>query len=129
MAVSLDTYDEESGIHPRNKQLVSKRLATSGLNVAYGKTDNPTNGPFPKSIQFTPAGLVNYAEITFNEPITFDAKENNGFYYCCEEDFQMCDQKNAWKLVIKNHNYLFCPIYLRVNWNYLKNPFLSMTSI
>ena len=25
MAVSLDTYDEENGIHPRNKQLPSKR--------------------------------------------------------------------------------------------------------
>ena len=99
MAVSLDTYDEVEGIHPRNKQLVTQRLTTSGLNIAYGKTSFPTNGPFPVSIQFTPAGLINYAEITFGEPIVFDAKENNGFYYCCEEDYQLCDQRSAWKLV------------------------------
>merc|ERR1712045_763703 len=47
MGVALDTYDEENGIHPRNKQLVSGRLAVAGLNVAYGMTDYPTNGPFP----------------------------------------------------------------------------------
>jgi hypothetical protein len=34
MAVSIDTYDAESGIHPRNKQLVSKRLATSGKRIS-----------------------------------------------------------------------------------------------
>ena len=99
MAVSLDTYDEESGIHPRNKQLVSQRLANAGLNVAYGKTDFPNNGPYPVSIEFTSAGLFNLVEITFNEPVTFEEKENNGFYYCCEYDYQDCDPKNAWKLV------------------------------
>ena len=51
MAVSIDTFDRESGIHPRNKQLVSSRLATAGLNVAYGQTQYPTQGPFPSSIQ------------------------------------------------------------------------------
>ena len=100
MAVSLDTYDQESGIHPRNKQLVSQRLATSGLNVAYGKADYPTNGPLPKSIQFTSAGLFNFAEVTFDQQITFEEMESNGFYYCCEYNYQDCDPKNAWKLVI-----------------------------
>ena len=99
MAVSLDTYDEESGIHPRNKQLVGQRLASAGLNVAYGKTDFPSNGPYPVSIEFISAGLFNLAEITFNEPIAFEEKESNGFYYCCESDYQDCDPKNAWKLV------------------------------
>jgi len=56
MAVSLDTFDAESGIHPRNKQLVAQRLSTSGLNIAYGMSDQPTNGPFPESVTFTPAG-------------------------------------------------------------------------
>jgi hypothetical protein len=47
MAVSMDTFDRESGIHPRNKQLVSSRLAIAGLNVAYDQTQYPTQGPFP----------------------------------------------------------------------------------
>ena len=52
MGVAIDTYDEEGGIHPRNKQLVSGRLAVAGLNVAYGMTDYPTNGPFPEVWNF-----------------------------------------------------------------------------
>lgn len=47
MAVSLDTYDEETGVHPRNKVIPSKRLATAGLNIAYGLKEFPSNGPFP----------------------------------------------------------------------------------
>ena len=39
MGVAIDTYDKESGIHPRNKQLTTKRLAVAGLNVAYGLTE------------------------------------------------------------------------------------------
>ena len=54
MAMSIDTYDAESGIHPRNKRLVSERLSFSGLNLAYGKTNWPTNGPFPISVEFVP---------------------------------------------------------------------------
>jgi hypothetical protein len=99
MAVSMDTYDEESGIHPRNKQLVTKRLAISGLNVAYGLTDNPTNGPFPKSVKFYQEGLLILAKISFDEPISFDVKEHSGFYYCCQTDFQSCDPANAWEMV------------------------------
>jgi hypothetical protein len=74
MAVSLDTYDEESGIHPRNKQLVSHRLATAGLNVAYGYTVYPTNGPFPSEVTFTPAGPEVLVTVYFDHPITFDAQ-------------------------------------------------------
>ncbi len=107
MAVSIDTYDEESGIHPRNKQLVCRRLAISGLNVAYGSTDHPSNGPFPKSVQFdTSGGLLNIAEIHFDEPINFDVKEQSGFYYCCQPDYQDCDKKNAWTVVMsKCHSF------------------------
>ena len=47
MAVSLDTYDKDNGIHPRNKVIPSKRLASAGLNIAYGYQDFPFNGPFP----------------------------------------------------------------------------------
>lgn len=54
MSVSIDTYDAESALHPRNKRLVSERLSFSGLNVAYGKKNWPTNGPFPTSVEFIP---------------------------------------------------------------------------
>ena len=67
MAVSLDTYDEESGIHPRNKQLPSKRLASAGLNVAYGLTEWPTNGPFPEAVSFN-----------FEETADIEAPDDSG---------------------------------------------------
>jgi hypothetical protein len=109
MAVSIDTYDEESGIHPRNKQLVSKRLAISGLNVAYGLTDHPSNGPFPKSIEFDTSGsLLNSAFITYDEPIAFDIKEQSGFYYCCQSSYQNCDNRNAWEPVMQQFLKLYC---------------------
>merc|ERR1719204_2463561 len=45
MAVTLDTYDEEGGIHPRYKQIVGERLATTGMNLVYGDDSLPLNGP------------------------------------------------------------------------------------
>ena len=45
MAVSVDTYDEENGIHPRYKQIIGERLAYTGLNVAYGLEEFPERGP------------------------------------------------------------------------------------
>ena len=45
MAVSIDTYDEENGIHPRYKQIIGERLAYTGLNVAYGIEEFPERGP------------------------------------------------------------------------------------
>jgi len=51
MAVSIDTFDEEFTLHPRNKQLVSSRLAIAGLNIAYGQKQYPSKGPFPSIIQ------------------------------------------------------------------------------
>ena len=56
MSVTMDTFDEQSGIHPRNKQLAAKRLATAAMNVAYGDANYPSNGPFPTSIEFTVDG-------------------------------------------------------------------------
>ena len=52
MAVALDTYSN-GGIHPKNKQLPSKRLSVAGLNIAYGMANHSTNGPFPKIWDFT----------------------------------------------------------------------------
>ena len=100
MAVSLDTYDAESGIHPRNKRPVCERLSTAGLNVAYGMTNFPTNGPFPTSVEFYPGVSVNFAEIVYDQPLDFEVKEHNGFYYCCLADFNLCDLANAWVKVV-----------------------------
>jgi hypothetical protein len=96
----MDTYDARSEQHPRNKQLTSKRLAIAALKVAYEKTEFPTNGPFPKSIQFTPAGPVSIvAEIVYDKQMIFDVKEFAGFYFCCQADYLTCDDTNSWKPV------------------------------
>ena len=56
MAVAPDTYDRienklRGGIHPRNKQTPSLRLAIAGFNVAYGFTNYPTRGPWPMTVK------------------------------------------------------------------------------
>ena len=55
---SLDTYDEEGGIHPRNKQIVGERLRISGGNVAYGVSEYPANGPFPDRMNVQVRGVI-----------------------------------------------------------------------
>ena len=55
MAVALDTYDQQNGIHPRNKQLPAMRLAAAGLAVAYNTVPQNatyTRGPFPRKWEF-----------------------------------------------------------------------------
>jgi hypothetical protein len=100
MGVAIDTWDQDSGIHPRNKQLVSQRLAWAGLNVAYGQNSFPTNGPFPEFVNFALLGDGYEATILFNEPIEWNPIESQGFYVCCETNFDDCDLKNgAWQEV------------------------------
>jgi hypothetical protein len=96
----MDTYDEQSGIHPRNKQLVSKRLATAGLNIAYGKTEFPINGPFPELVHFSSSHVGIIAEIVYDQKIAFEVKEFGGFYFCCQADYLTCDGTNSWKPVM-----------------------------
>ena len=91
MAVSLDTYDEENGIHPRNKQLPSKRLASAGLNVAYGLKDFPTNGPFPETVTFNQMDDSIQVDILIDQDFTWNDTETNGFRYCCSEDLTICN--------------------------------------
>ena len=54
----LDTYNRIEnklwgGIHPRNKQTPSLRLAIAGFNVAYGFTNYPTRGPWPMTVKIS----------------------------------------------------------------------------
>ena len=104
MAVSLDTYDEENGIHPRNKQLPSKRLATAGLNVAYGLKDFPTNGPFPQTITFNQMDDSIQVDILMDQEFTWNDTETNGFSYCNAVDYTTCNAKNAQWLKVASLN-------------------------
>ena len=100
MGVSLDTYDAETGIHPRNKQTPSKRLATAGLNVAYGRSEYPTNGPYPASIDMTVLDNGIQIDITYDQPFEWNPTESEGFYICSLLDTRMCNsQGGRWELV------------------------------
>ena len=105
MAVSLDTYDEESGIHPRNKQLPSKRLASAGLNVAYGLKEWPTNGPFPETITFNKIddNLIQ-VDILLDQDFTWNDTETNGFSYCNTEDLTTCNANVGLWLKVEKVN-------------------------
>ena len=100
MGVSLDTYDVETGIHPRNKQTPSKRLATAGLNVAYGRDEYPTNGPFPVSIDMSVLDNGIQVDVTYDQPFEWNPTESEGFYICKLLDTRMCNsQAGRWELV------------------------------
>ena len=105
MAVSLDTYDEESGIHPRNKQLPSKRLASAGLNVAYGLKEWPTNGPFPGGITYSKIDndLIQ-VHVLLNQDFTWNDTETNGFSYCNTEDLTTCNANVGLWLKVEKVN-------------------------
>jgi len=118
MAVSIDTYDQQSGIHPRNKQLISKRLATAGLNIAYGKTEFPINGPFPESVHFSSSHVGIIAEIVYDQKIAFEVKEFGGFYFCCQADYLTCDDTNSWTPV-KTLNILNCQFLMIFSYYYI----------
>ena len=100
MGVSLDTFDEEYGIHPRNKQTPSKRLALAGLNVGYGRREFPTNGPFPVFIDIAKLEEVIQIDITYDKAFLWNSTESEGFYVCFEPEVTECNNMNGkWKLV------------------------------
>ena len=100
LALSLDTYDEDR-LHPRNKQLPSKRLACSGLNMAYGLKEWPLNGPFPEAIEFNKFGNEIQVDILMDQDFTWNGNETNGFSYCCCPDLSACnEQSDQWQPVV-----------------------------
>ena len=100
MGVSLDTYDEKTPIHPRNKQLTCKRLAVSGLNIAYGMNEFPTNGPFPTTVDFERLSSGTQISITYDQSFTWNVTETEGFYTCNELDTEKCSLADGlWKKV------------------------------
>ena len=87
MAVAIDTYDEENGIHPRYKSIVGERLAVTGMRVAYQNKSFPFYGPHLSSVNFDKT--VGFT-LSFDELISYSSEaEISGFYYCCE-DVETC---------------------------------------
>ena len=106
MGVAADTYDEDGGIHPRNKQLTSRRLATSGLNVAYGMTEFPTNGPFPEVWNFAHLETGIQVDILYDKTFSWNPVEIEGFSYCCSNSIDYCNEViGAWVKVICSRLY------------------------
>lgn len=98
MGVAIDTYDKESGIHPRNKQLPSQRLAWAGLNIAYGMTRYPVYGPFPRVWNFIALQDGIQVDILYNKKFIWNVVESEGFYVCCMETADACNMVNgAWE--------------------------------
>ena len=64
----------------RNKQIVGERLFYSGMNVAYGDTSFPSNGPVPILSDVHRDSL----RLVYDQAITYDQTEISGFYYCCD---------------------------------------------
>ena len=93
MAVAVDTYDEENGIHPRYKQIIGERLAFTGLNIAYGLEEFPEHGPQVTDISLSDSGL----ELTYNQEIVFNNDELSGFYICCQETEYSCYDSHIYK--------------------------------
>ena len=105
MAISLDTFDEEGQIHPRNKQLPSMRLATAGLNAAYRLYDYPVNGPEPSVINFEKLEDGIQVDITYDKSFIWDPTETEGFYICTEKNVSTCNNievRSLWQKVNQN---------------------------
>ena len=102
MAVALDTYDKESGIHPRNKQLTSQRLAIAGLNVAYKQESYPSNGPFPETVDITPLEDGYQVDILYDQAFHWNATESEGFYICTMASIAECNSHH-WEKVKKTY--------------------------
>ena len=89
-AVAMDTYDEESGIHPRNKQIIGERLSITGGLVAYG-LEGPLQGPVPDYVLTNSLEFI--VEFEYDYDISYNNEETSGFWVCCSE-FDECN--NAW---------------------------------
>ena len=105
MALAIDTYYNGTE-HPRNKQLTSKRLAIAGLSIAYQKSEYPSAGPFPISIEFAKNNDKISVEVNYDEEvISYMPQENSGFFFCCgENNSSTCQgdqfvKASDWKLL------------------------------
>ena len=110
MGVALDTYDKQNGIHPRNKQVSSERLAIAALNVAYGQSQFPSEGPFPSEWTFKRNGENDGIDVKIDYDVEFEWApiESEGFYVCCNQPtYELCKINNNWEKVgfVVHHKY------------------------
>ena len=99
MAVAIDTFSN-GGIHPKNKQLPSKRLAISALNVVYGQKEYPTNGPFPEFWDVSQISEDLLAvDIFYDQHFIWNVVESEGFYVCCQKSISDCNGEFGWEKV------------------------------
>ena len=78
---------------------MGERLSISGLNVAYGMTEYPTNGPFITDVMYG----SDFAHLTYDQDFVYTPIENSGFYWCSVAGGpDVCDNTNgSWVLVIR----------------------------
>jgi len=100
MAVAVDTYDKENGIHPRYKQIVGGRLAVAGLSVAYGLDSFPSQGPIVTNLNIVDGNIV----LSYDGAFTYDDTELTGFFSCCGAPGVCRNQiyASAWPEVAKD---------------------------
>lgn len=98
MAVALDTYDRKGGIHPRFKQIVARRLAMAGANVAYKRAEYPVSGPI--LVNFTLGRK--FINLEYDQALEYNGNaEISGFYYCTVDSTKCDILKNSWKHIPK----------------------------
>ena len=80
---------------------MGERLAISGINVVYGMSEFPTNGPVVTDVSFFNNPDSVNIDITFDQSFEYNQTETNGFYGCCfDKEFDFCNSKwNEWRLV------------------------------
>ena len=101
MAVSIDTYDpipspaySNVGLHPRYKQVIAKRLAIAGMNVAYHDRSYPTNGPFPILITWVDGDI----QIKYDQEVDY-RPSNSSHFFLCALPLTSCDSslsQSSW---------------------------------
>ncbi|HCE53474.1 MAG TPA: 9-O-acetylesterase [Lutibacter sp.] len=77
MVTAIDVGDDNN-IHPKNKQIIGKRLGMAAQNVAYGDRKSPVSGPKVKKVKVKNNKIV----ITFDSPVVIKGDKNaiNGFF-------------------------------------------------
>ena len=107
MGVSLDTFDEETDIHPRNKQTPSRRLAVAGLKIAYNLKEFPYKGPSPVSVDVTMLDDKIRVDISYDEDFTWNPIESEGFYICKEPHYTICNEEPGFWHLVSNHRIVY----------------------
>ena len=88
-------------------------MAIAGLNIVYNEVSYPTNGPFMGLVTSENQGDGTASiSVQFDQPLTYDTSETNGFYVCCGVPYETCDTEDGlWQLVSNIVIYCDCQGY------------------